>query len=232
MKTVQNYIKELDRDMLIEDYMEHIIIESYELKAVQDYTIRELRDRAKARVEEYIDRLVHMDITPRTDGRVGIVFACEVYENPRWDTHVSAALVHKDEVIDKGADANKYGFLLTPQSEIMGYYVADNKYTQDNIYELIVQIMHEASFFGYEQEDLQEVLNKLEKGMEQAEKGECVEARTAFKELREELGLPIPEEDEIQDDLRGEILKAIFEYDKYNFQRELLRIKEQLEKEN
>ncbi len=231
MKTVQDYIKELDKERLIECYLHYITLERYELKSLADYTIGELGEKAKAKVTEYVDRLANLDITPSKHGKTGIVLASEIYKNPRWDTTLDIVLVFKEDVLKKEVEMNKYGFEFVPQTEIMGFFVADNKYTQDNIYDVIVQVMCEASFFGYEQEELQTAIDDLNEAIWEVERGETVDASDVFDQIRREHGIPIPEKDEVQDGFKREIVKAIYEYDKYNFERELLRLKVQLERE-
>ena len=50
----------------------------------------------------------------------------------------------------------------------MGYYIADSRLTKHYLTELLVYIMYEASFFGFEQEDLQENLVDLKTRVQEA----------------------------------------------------------------
>ncbi|WP_270314965.1 hypothetical protein [Ligilactobacillus agilis] len=50
----------------------------------------------------------------------------------------------------------------------MGYYIADNRLTEHYLTELLVYIMYEASFLGFEQEDLQENLVDLKIRVQEA----------------------------------------------------------------
>ena len=43
----------------------------------------------------------------------------------------------------------------------MGFLVAETEMTQRYIYELAANVMYEASFFGFEEEDKQEVVEEL-----------------------------------------------------------------------
>ena len=42
--------------------------------------------------------------------------------------------VNLEDVIEQGEDATNYAYECDPQSEIMGYFVSDDEYTQQNIY--------------------------------------------------------------------------------------------------
>ncbi|MBQ9478029.1 MAG: hypothetical protein IJU71_00585, partial [Selenomonadaceae bacterium] len=75
------------------------------------------------------------------------------------------------DLIEQGDDATNYGYDLDPQSEIMGFLVSDDEYTQQNIYELMADVMFEASWFGFADEgkddfidDLADQINQLEEG--------------------------------------------------------------------
>lgn len=53
----------------------------------------------------------------------------------------------------------------------MGFLVSDVKYTQKNIQGLLVDVMFEASFFGFEQENLELEKTKLDESVKEAKLG-------------------------------------------------------------
>lgn len=50
----------------------------------------------------------------------------------------------------------------------MGFQVADTPLTQRYIYELVADVMHTASFFGFSQEDLPGEIEKLKKSFDES----------------------------------------------------------------
>ena len=66
-----------------------------------------------------------------------------------------------DELMADPEKCENYGYGLCEFSVILGYLVADNKFTQGNIYEVIANVLWEASWTGYRQEHLQEELDSL-----------------------------------------------------------------------
>ncbi len=90
-------------------------------------------------------------------------------------------------------------------------------YTQKHILDLLVDVMYEASFFGFAQEKLDEEIEKLEESIRQAKAGKTY----SMDEVFEHLGLEREEKDEQADTLRYKIIEDIMAFDRYNRQKEL-----------
>lgn len=79
--------------------------------------------------------------------------------------------------------APTYGCEFTEQAEIMGYHIADNKLTKYYMTELLVDIMFEASFFGFHQEHLQDEIDELEQAEKEIDEGQTMTEEEFFREL-------------------------------------------------
>lgn len=69
---------------------------------------------------------------------------------------VTYSLISLQEFLEKGNDMQTYAYKFSRKEEIMGYMVSNAEYTKENIYGLIVDVLCEVSFFGFEQEHLAE----------------------------------------------------------------------------
>ena len=63
------------------------------------------------------------------------------------------------------------GYEFTRQEEIVGFLVSDTEFTQREIYEVLADVLYEASFFGYEQERLEDKIQKLRRAEKAIEEG-------------------------------------------------------------
>ena len=143
--------------------------------------------------------------------------------------NVDYALISKKELLESDLDeriCNNYSFTLSNQEEIMGYLVANTKLTKDNIYSLLAYVLYEASWFGYENEDLEKEIQKLEEAEKEIEEGKY--SSFTIEKLRKELGLPKKEKDEKQEELLHDIIDKIFVFSKYSFKKEARRVKKEL----
>lgn len=58
--------------------------------------------------------------------------------------------------------------------ELVGFLIADTELTQKKIDEVLANILYEASFFGYEQEELKDTLDRIKEAVENIGEGEYV----------------------------------------------------------
>lgn len=220
MRTVQEYLKEIDGERLINEYLyEHPI----HLRDVSDeaMTIKEAKALVRAKLQRYLARLQSMETEVSENGKEYALFAHSVLKDGFQEEGYS--LVCLQELIEKGEEAESYAYEFTRQAEIMGFLVSDAEYTQRHIYGLLVDVMFEASFFGFEQQRLEEEKKKLEEAIKECEEGRTV--TYTLEELEEEFGLEKEKPDEAADGLRRRVLEASMEYDKYCRQKELRKLK-------
>lgn len=100
--------------------------------------------------------------------------------------------------------------------------------------DIVIDFLSEVSFFGYEQEELEENQTKLEQAVDELENNYDIENSVSMSihELFEQLGLPnlddkYPEED---NKLRA-INKAVIDYNQYCRNIELVKLKNYITKE-
>ena len=114
MKTVQQHLRELDTDELLDRYFFDHPIE-YRLPDFDGYTVAEIRRRNRDCMRRFIERLTGLEVRGEKNGRTGILFACRFMGDgfePRTEDY---CLVFTDEVLRDGADAKVYSYDLTEQ---------------------------------------------------------------------------------------------------------------------
>ena len=218
MKTVQQYLKELDWNRLIDTYLfEHPI--EYNHPALAGLTVSQIREKYTEGMRKFIERLCGLTPKDDPDGRVGILFAHRCIEVEPMSRTEGYCLVHADEVLSDGVDAKTYAYEFTDQSEIVGFLVADVEYTRRHIYGLMADVLYQASFFGYKQEGLAETLEDLDRSMRDAEEGNV----QTMEEFMEECfsKYDFERNDPEEQDLRNTVLKAAFDYNEHFKKKEL-----------
>jgi len=230
MKTVQETLKNIDRSKLISEVYDRHHTPLYELeKRIKDdekqRTVIEIIERFKKIYNNFIDRLISLPIQKMKNNDNGIFFVHDKYDT-NFDNN-EFALVYINELKEKGVDAQSYAFEFVKQEEIVGYLISDSKYTQDNLYELLAFILDEASFFGFENEKLEEEQRKLEESLKEIEEGKAklLSAQEVFKEFDMDFE---DENDEEKDEASRKCAEAIYEYGKIFFKREINHILEQI----
>ena len=177
LKTVQQHLRELDRERLIDAYLYRVrydILDYYSDEEAEAHykTLRQEREHGREFYGAYLDRLRRLKITPPTDGKHGLLYAYKsIADLSDCKPEPHCAFVRLEDVIEQGADAQNYAYDLDPQSEIMGCFVSDDEYTQQNIYELMVDVMYEASWFGFADEDKEDFVDDLADQINQLEEG-------------------------------------------------------------
>lgn len=216
MKTIQEYFREADIEELIRYYLyEHPV----KIDDISDENRRivDVKEHIRGLLGGYVERLRSIDIESSEDGKEYILFVHKMQQEGLEDD--SYSLVCLQELEKDGVDAQTYSYIFDRQEKIMGFKVAETSYTQKHIVGLLVDVMHEASFFGFEQQHLDEELQKLEDSIKEVENGT---AKTySMDEVWEHLGFEREERDEKADELQGEITKAMVKYDQYQKKKEL-----------
>lgn len=216
MNTVQEYLRQADCEKLINIYLyDHPV----NLNELPDgiMSLKDSKEKVKTKLRKYIERLRTMEIEKSSDGQEYVLFAHKVFRDISEEEEYS--LVCVQELLDEGTDAKSYAYECTKQAEIVGFKVADTKYTQKNLNGLLVDVLYRASFFGFEQEYLEEKMKKLDEAIRELEEGNSV--TYSLEEVREHLGLEKEEVDAKADELKGRVLEATIEYEKYCKKKEL-----------
>ena len=224
MKTVHQYLNELDSNKIIESYLSLFPIE-YESEEYEGLTVKEIREKTEADLKEQIERLKQIAPVLPENGNYGILFASRIIQDgTKTETY---HLVRINELIQKGSKAETYAFDFNAQNEIMGYLIAETELTQHFIYDLIANVLNEAFFFGYEQEYLNDFLNELDKAIAEIKDGtaELVSAEELFEGVIFE-----GDETETEKDIHREIMNYECAYANLSKENELDKIIEFLNK--
>lgn len=191
MKTVQETLKNINKDELIGTcFYKYPIDFDYLLFKHPEYgdvSINELKNKFRQNRLKTIDKLSSVDITPPEDGHQGLLYAHRILKDGFDEPETELVLL--DELLEKGSAAQEFAYFYTPQSEIAGFLIADTPYTQQHLYSLLADVLYEASFFGSEQEYLEEEIKKLEESSKEVEEGNYYTADEIFNHLKEEYGL-------------------------------------------
>lgn len=229
MKTVQEVLRDLDMKRLLDTYVNEHPIPNYELQAM-DIPASEIFKRHKDLYRQFVERLRSMKIQPPEDGHQGILFVSR-YLKDYMEENVYE-LIHADGLLEKGVECESYAYEFTPQAEILGFLVADNPFTQANLYDLMSDVLHEASFFGFQQEALDEELERLKEAEAQAKAGEGITVEQLEQDLYKRLNWKPRwhhKEDPEEARLRKQAFEACSVYQTYCRAKELDLIKAQLE---
>ena len=88
--------------------------------------ILDAKNRIRKRLQEYIERLRSMDIEDGEDGKEYILFVHKMQQDGAEEDAVS--LVCRQELRDKGLEAETYSYVFDRQAKIMGFKVSDAAY--------------------------------------------------------------------------------------------------------
>ena len=227
MQTVQEALLNADIDQLVELYIGDGIPTKYLIKN-EELTAKKYAEKVQNRIRNFIKKLQTMKITPPKEPHILFAFkyAKEYY------TETGFGMVKQQELLEKREDAPSYAYEFSPQSEIVGFLISNDKYTQQNLPDLLVDVLNEASFFGFDQENLQEEQEELERRLDEIKSPDFVgiPAEDVFKELREKYGLEedIPTEEEKQAEKK--YLDAMFAYNKILYTNHINQVINSLEK--
>ena len=223
MKTVQEYLRTANRERLLDSFAYDEICEPYFLLKAKDFTVAEIQESVKTNMNHFIDHLLSIEAEPSDHKVLYLSSTCSF--DGKYDNSLN--LIDLNE-IGKDIYASSYAFELTEWKECMGYLVAETKLTQDNIDDLLSQFLNELSFFGTEpdhhQKEVDRVCADLDQAMKEIEEGKTKPAELVMDELRKKHRMPIDEKDEVQDQLRNEIMDAEIKYNYYCTWRERSRI--------
>ena len=219
MKTVQECFREVNEESLIGYYLYKYPINLDEI-ANEDLTVKAAKELVWDKLRKYIERLRNIEIEKSKDREDCILFYHKKMEKGFPDD--TSSLVYLNELIEKADEADTYDYIFTKHAEILGFYVADTEMTQEHMIQLLTDVMNTASIFGFEQERLQEETERLLEAAEETENGNTV--FYSLDDIGEKWGMKKEEEDPMEDELRRNVDRASFEYDRYCKKKELRKL--------
>lgn len=217
MKTVQEWLIELDEDSIIDWYFAKYPIDFYMLEN-KDVKVNEVLAFLKERLREFIRRLKAMD-THKSERN--IFYAVKSLNGSYAE--VTVEMSFRKDILENDLPEH-YSWMLCDHSEVMGSLIADTSLTLKNINSVMAEILHEMSFFGFTQNQLEEERGKLIESLNDIEESSTYSADKVFTELR----LPREENDERSDALLRAVMAAKNNFFEYWRTREALKIRSQL----
>jgi hypothetical protein len=154
-----------------------------------------------------------MEIIPDKDNEEPILFAHK-YLHDGYDD-ITYSLLYKRELLEKGTGASTYSYILCRHPEVMGYLVSDADFTQKNIYGLMVDVLWETSYFGYE-EELENAIKDMEGSVAEIKRGKGIPST-----VEELFGEDEEETDELEEQLYHRYTDSSNDYDAYCRKKEM-----------
>ncbi len=227
MKTVQEHLRTVNKDELIDTYLYRYPIRLHEIND-KTRTVAEVIAHSRDVLSRFIDRLCSLKAEDETAGSRWILYAVRSLDAEVDD--IDFLLIKEDEFLEKGDAAESYAYEFETHETMLGYCVSDAPLTLHNLTDLLASFLYEASFFGFEQESLAEVKETLEEAASAIDsgeyKGKCVSIEELFGKYGTDLDVESPDERE----LHGKALVASGEYMKYSRSKELEKLKAILSK--
>jgi hypothetical protein len=225
MKTVQQWLREIDRQELVNTYQFLYPPEFWQLKN-EEISVAEVYRRQAELLNNFIDEL--LQLTPSHEDAKMIFLATSAYKDGFPDEQ--ATLVAVDE-LDENSLPESYSWMLTDREKLVGYKIADSELTLDNMCSILAQIIEESSFLGYSKDTFESERESLIQSLEQSEKD--IEDGNVYSadEVWEHLGLKREAPDPKADELRAGVIRAEVEYNQYYRSKELSALMRKLTEE-
>lgn len=213
MKTIQQYFRDADIDELVNDY-----IFSYPITIKPSNNTKSIRPIAEVYqsyeqgIRGLIENIRTVEITP-DDDETWVFFVHHCVE--REDGNVCVTLAKLSDIKDENKFTESYAYEFSPIAVTAGYYVADTYLTQRHIRMVLMDYLFESSFFGFEQEDLDDALSELEERIEETKDVvDNPEKYITLEELGERVGWTPEKRDPEEKAAWNKLLDAEIEYNK------------------
>ena len=162
MKTVQECLREFDMEVLLNAYLAIPFIRDEMIEVIkkkETVTGKEVWNMFRDRIRKFIEYM--RSTTVESSEELSVLYVYEVPEGSLWG-RFSHGLVHIAELKEKGTDAEDYSYTLCTHKQVAGFLVADTKLTRDNLLGLMKEVLYEASFYGYTEEEIEEEIQNIE----------------------------------------------------------------------
>ena len=215
MKTVHAWFKEVDAARIADEYFREYPIE-YENFCRLKKTVAEIKEAYRLRLLEFLEMLCKLEVDSTAQDK--IFFCHKIYSN--YEEKVETVLCTKTDILacDK---PETYSCILVDFAEVMGYCIADTELTKKNIYAVLAQILHEMTFFGFTQEELNEEREQLKASIKEAATGRTRSAGEVFAEL----GIEEEETSEQEKEILAELQEQERKYNQFQLVAECKKVK-------
>lgn len=231
MKTIQQYFQEVNVDELVNDYVfEYPITIRPCDNTSSTQTIAEVYEGYKSAVRGLIENIQSVEIvSDETDEMVFFVHHCTETEH---GDDVCVMLAKLSDIKDEDKFTESYAYEFSSIAETAGYYVADTYLTQRNIGKVLLDYLSESSFFGFNQEDLDDARARLDEMVERANDVlENTENYMTFEEFSERIGLQPEVRDPDEKEAWRALIHAQADYNKFASEIEERKIREMIVEE-
>lgn len=222
METVHAWLKEVVAAKIADEYFSEYPIK-YENFCRSKKTVAEIKEAYRLRLLKFLEMLCKLEVDSTPQDK--ILFCHKVYSN--YKKKVETVLCTSTDIFacDK---PETYSWILVDFAEVMGYYIADTELTKKNIYAVLAQILHEMTFFGFTQEELNEEREQLKASIKEAATGRTRPAEEVFTELFEELGIQKDEINEQEKEILAELHEQERKYNQFQLVAECKKVKKLL----
>lgn len=218
MRTVQEILKNMDEEKLINAYLYRFPINVQDCNG-NEAKIGEVKATIHKGMHKYLERLRNLPIMKDNDQGIFFVHRC-IEDDMNGQTF---QLIFLNELKENREATESYGCDFIEQAKIMGYWVAETPLTKYYLEDLIVDILYEASFFGPSQEHLQEEKDKLNQ-MIADDDSETISAEDFFAELEEKQGYKFDHQSPDERELEIKVIKMAGEYWEHSRKKELRNV--------
>ena len=236
MKTVKDYICELDTTELVDTFFEEYGEKIYDLyyrntptnyddlhidydESVRDLSVYDYAQAERKQLYDFIKYLRDIDITECSTGKTGIIYAFGKYDIDyfcRWQVR----LLFLEELLSDSIHCCNHSFGGVQFSEVLGFRVADNEYTQGIICKVIAFVMWKSSLTGYRQENIERFYESYKRhNGKDFEPYEPIDERSLHSIYDDPKRINCNETAESQKRLNA-VRKAIYDYEMYTMNRE------------
>ena len=146
-------LKSIDGKKLLSAYIkvDKPMIKIMELEEIDGEIYSNIKNGYKVAWHEFYKAVLSLKPKTREIGKRGIIIGIKTVDHAIYHE-----LVFEDEVIQYGEKTKGYGYSLVDWEEVVGYCVAETRYTRKHIYEIMAQVLHNMSFWGYTKKKIQE----------------------------------------------------------------------------
>ena len=236
MKTVKDYICELDTTELVDTFFEEYGEKIYDLyyrntptnyddlhidydESFRDLSVYDYAQAERKQLYDFIKYLRDIDITECSTGKTGIIYAFGKYDIDyfcRWQVR----LLFLEELLSDSIHCCNHSFGGVQFSEVLGFRVADNEYTQGIIYKVIAFVMWKSSLTGYRQENIERFYESYKRhNGKDFEPYEPIDERSLHSIYDDPKRINCNETAESQKRLNA-VREAIYDYEMYTMNRE------------
>ena len=177
MKTVKDYLYELNTTRMVDTFFYDYGVKLYDLyyfntpldyddadieydETVRELTVMEYAQAKRKEIYDYIRYLKDLEIKEIPGGRTGVIYVIKTFEKDffkRWQVR----LLFLEELLADPDNCKNRTFDAVPFSEVLGFRVADNEFTQEIIYQTIARVLYIAILTGFRQENRESYLKAV-----------------------------------------------------------------------